>query len=106
MQLAVSDVLGQKAAQAARIVLRHERVTSLRLWGFIEVLFKILAAIILIPFWIYLLFVSLSASGDHGGDGTPRAARKKGGYPTLPFFHYHHDIVAEVLDSAGDIMSE
>ncbi|MEM6559688.1 MAG: hypothetical protein AAF605_07875 [Myxococcota bacterium] len=101
-----ADERRQSVESPASLTITHERVARFRPWGVFELVLKILAFIILIPLWIYLLF----ADGDGGEDADEGGRRDDGDrrkrYRHSSFYTYHHEIVVRSYSSGEALLTE
>lgn len=101
-----ADPSGQPVASPARLTVTHERIARFRPWGILELLLKILAFIVLIPLWIYLLFADGESDGsaDEGGRRDDGDRRKR--YRHSSFYTYHHEIVVRSYSIDEGLLNE
>ncbi len=110
-QASFVEVIGAHVEGVSRLVLRHERARTFRPWGLLELSLKVMGAIVMFPFWIYLLVVGLGSGGEgEGGDtgasrpAAPKQKRRK--FPVSSLWNYHHDVVVEVVGPQKEVLAQ
>jgi len=97
-----ADLLARPMGEVARVVLRHERRTSFRWVGLVELSLSLLVCVCALPILVVLFVLSGEVPMGEGGDDDPgfveRALRR--------LHSHHHDLALSFYGSGGEALAD